>query len=65
MKLVSKFSIKNNFTLLLKNICIPLLSLFLLTNCSSTLMLPGESNYQNQLDEIIISEADMVKSISN
>ena len=52
MKLISKFSIKNTFRVLLKQIYIPLLSLVLLTNCSSTLMLPGESDYQKKLDDI-------------
>lgn len=52
MKLISKFSIINTFKALLKQIYIPLLSLVLFTNCSSTLMLPGESDYQKKLDDI-------------
>lgn len=52
MRPISKFSIKNDFSVLLKQIFIPLLSLVLFTNCSSTLMLPGESDYQKKLDDI-------------
>jgi hypothetical protein len=51
MKLISKFSIKNDFSVLLKQIYIPFLSIILFTHCS-TLMLPDSKNYDEKLEKL-------------
>jgi hypothetical protein len=51
MKLISKFSIKNDFSVLLKQIYIPFLSIILFTHCS-TLMLPDSNNYDEKLEKL-------------